>query len=86
MSACSLMFGSFGNGITVSNRNREEGGDYQRIAHIARDRSITWSQARLPPEARDQVEHFAATADPSVSTSQPEKKVFGTRPPVPAGK
>jgi hypothetical protein len=37
-----LFVGHFGNGLSVSDSNREEHGDYKKLAHIDRDRKITW--------------------------------------------
>ena len=71
----SLGGGHLGNGITVWNRNREVNGDYETVAHIDADRNINYRVKNLPEEVKREVEAYAK-GNPSVSTSQPERKVF----------
>ena len=67
--------GHLGNGLLVWNRNKEVSGDFEKVAHINADREITYYIENLPSEVLTQVESYAKT-NPSVSTSQPEIKVF----------
>jgi len=73
-----LGFAHLGNGISVYDRLHEEHGDYQNVAHIDRDRNITF-KVELKEEYKAEVEEYAATADPNISFTQ-EQKVFTTRP------
>ena len=73
-----LGHGSLGNGITVWNSAKEVNGDYEGIAHINRDRKIEYWVENLPAEVIAYVEDIANNSNPSVSTSQPEQKVFRT--------
>jgi hypothetical protein len=68
--------GHLGNGITVWNRAKEVGGDYEKIAHIASNRKITWYLKNPPKEVIDYVEKIAKGKNPSVSTTQKDQKVF----------
>lgn len=77
-----LGYGHLGNGLSVWDRLHEEHGDYKKVAHISETREITFHIKNLEPEYRAQVERIAAFSDPSASTSQPEQKVFSTRPQV----
>lgn len=74
-----LMFGHLGSGISVSDRNHEEHGDYQKIAHIKADRSIEYYIENVEAEYKAEIEQFANTADPNISTTQ-DGKVFSSRP------
>jgi len=67
-----LMFAGLGNGISVANRAREVAGDYELLAHISTGREVTYRAKNLPQEVKDQIEHYAATANPRVSTTQPQ--------------
>lgn len=80
MKTRSLMFGSLGNGITVSDRLHEKHGDYEHIAHIDRFRNIKWYTHDLTSADFNKIETYARTADPSISTTQPDRKIFDTRP------
>ena len=70
--------GHLGNGITVWNRAKEEHGDYQKIAHIDAHRKITWYIKNPPKEVVEYVQQ-CTKEDPSVSTSQPDQKVFHSK-------
>ena len=71
-----LGHGSFGNGITVFNTAREVFEDYEKVAHIDRDRKILYSIPVVPVEVVAYVENIAKNTNPSMSVSQPEQKVF----------
>ena len=51
-----LMYCSLGNGLTVCNRAVEEHGDYKKVAHIARDRQVTFYEKNMPPLVQDDIE------------------------------
>jgi hypothetical protein len=70
--------GCLGNGVTVWNRAREVGGDYERVAHIDRKRVVTWyiSERPIPADVAAYVERIAKGSNFSVSYSQPELPVF----------
>ena len=72
----SIGYGTLGNGLTFWNRNREVSGDYDKIAHVDAHRVVTFYKKRLPQELRDYINNIAKTSNPSVSTSQPDIKVF----------
>ena len=69
-------FGHLGNGITVWNRAKEVHGDYEKIAHIGCNRSITWYLKNLPNEVVTEVKAVANGNNFSISTSQDHMKVF----------
>lgn len=73
-----LMFCHLGNGFSVCDRLHEEYGDYQRVAHIARDRSIKW-YVEIDEIYQQQIEAFASTNDSNISATQ-DQKVFSSRP------
>lgn len=68
--------GHLGNGVTVWNRAKEVGGDYETVAHIDRDRTISWHIKNPPKEVVDYVERIAKGPNMSSSTSHPDNKVF----------
>ncbi len=72
-------FASLGNGMTVYNRLKEVHGDYQKVAHIEVTRDVIFYE-NLPAEEADTIRYRALTSDPSLSTSQPEKRVFHIPP------
>ena len=74
-----LGYGHMGNGLTVWNRLEEEHGDYKTVAHIAPDRTVTFYDADLPEEIREEIRKVAATSEMSVSTTQ-DTPVFSTPP------
>jgi len=76
-----LMFTHRGNGIGVCDRTKEEHGDYKPVAHIYPDRTINYYYNACK-EIKNEVFEFSIYEDPSVSVSQPDQKVFNTRPPV----
>ena len=67
--------GHLGNGITIWNRAREVHGDYEKIAHIDRNRKITWLIKNPPQNVVDYVEKITKT-NFSASETQPYHKVF----------
>lgn len=71
-----LGWGHLGNGISVWNRAKEERGDYQKVAHIDSKRNIKYYITNLPTDIKKQIEKIAKGKNPSVSTSQPDIKVF----------
>ena len=79
--AYDLGFGHMGNGLTVWNRLRTVDGDYQTVAHIAPDRSVTIYDTDMPDEVRQQIYDMAATSDARISATQ-DAPVFSTPPQV----
>ena len=71
-----LASGHLGNGLSVYNKAKEVGGDYEKIAHIDSHRAITWTLKDPPPEVKDYVEKLAKGPNKQASTSQPDKMVF----------
>lgn len=57
-----LMFGCFGNGVTVCNRAQMERGDYKTIAHISEGGNLNYyvEKIKLPAEIIDRIEKCAA--------------------------
>jgi hypothetical protein len=68
-----LVFASLGNGITVFDKNRQEHNDYKIIAHIKKDRSISWNMTKLPSDVKNKIVRYSRIANPSISASQSEK-------------
>lgn len=64
-----LMFACLGNGISVVDKNREEFGDYMRVAHINVDRTVS-----IRSDVNDKDLHYikaiAATSEARVSATQ----------------
>lgn len=77
-----LGFAHFGNGLCVYDRLHEKGGDYERVAHIAADRSISY-YVELSAKDKKTIEDTATNSDPNVSTTQCQK-VFRDRPTIKA--
>jgi len=73
--AYDLGCGHMGNGLVIWNRAREVHGDYERVAHINAFRIINFHIDNLTKEVVNYVKRQTVT-NPSVSVSQPEKKVF----------
>jgi len=67
-----LGWGSLGNGVTFWDRKREKAGDYLTLAHIGRDRKITFYEKDISPEARKVIRDFACKGNVRMSQSQPE--------------
>lgn len=62
MKPCDLMFGCLGNGVTVCDRSRMVGGDYQTVAHI--DPCGAYKlRCTLPPEAIQQIKCMAQSEE-----------------------
>ena len=76
--AFKLGHGSLGNGITVWNSAKEVNGDYEKVAHIDCNRRIIYYIEPTPAKIIAYVEAIATGPNLSVSTSQPEQKVFRT--------
>lgn len=74
-----LGYGHMGNGLTVWNRLEEEHGDYKTVAHIAPDRTVTFYDADLPEEIREEIQKIADTSEMSISATQ-DTPVFSTPP------
>lgn len=68
--------GHLGHGISVYNRAKEVHGDYEKIAHVDDKRKVTWYIKNPTKEVRDYVNKIVTGKNPSVSTSQRNKKVF----------
>lgn len=80
-----LIYTSRGNGIGVSNRDKEKDGDYERVAHINANREVTYYED-LHPEDMADIKDYALTANPTVSFTQPQtvfKEFAGEKSPVP---
>ena len=56
--------GTLGNGISVWNRAKEVHGDYEKIAHIDRNRKITYYIKNPPREVKKYVEGIAKGKNP----------------------
>jgi len=76
MSKFDLGAGHLGNGITVWNRAKEVHGDYERVAHIDRDRTVSWWVKNPPADVLSYVEGIANGSNMGVSETQPEQMVF----------
>jgi hypothetical protein len=59
----SLGYGFAGNGITVWNSAETKDGDYVTVAHIQRDRTVTYYDKGMPNEIKADIEHTAQTID-----------------------
>ena len=70
-----LGFYHLGYGISVADRNKEVNGEFLKVAHIDHCRKVKY-YVRLNSRDKETIENYAKTANPSVSTSQPEQKVF----------
>ena len=77
-----LGYGHMGNGLTVWNRLEEVHGDYKTVAHIDPDRTVTFYDAGLPEEIREEIQKIAATSEMTVSATQ-DTPVFSTPPQEP---
>ncbi|GHU89237.1 hypothetical protein FACS1894202_06970 [Clostridia bacterium] len=74
-----LGYGHLGNGVTVWNRAEERDHDYVTVAHIERDRSVTFYDKDMPADVKAQIEKEAKTMDINISATQ-SGKVFSTPP------
>lgn len=72
-----LGYGKLGNGVTVYNRAKEEGGDYMRVAHIAADGKITYRDKKMPASVKAKIEKAAKKIDLKTQrgSSQMESKL-----------
>ena len=73
--------GSMGNGVTIWNRAREVHGDYEKIAHIDRNRKITYYIKNPPKEVVQYAEKIAKGNNFAMSQTQPHMKVFNEASP-----
>lgn len=71
-----IAFFSMGNGWTIANRAEEENGDYKKIAHIGRDRKITWYDNNLPADIKKQIEDKAKGKNEPMSASQKDMMIY----------
>jgi translation initiation factor 1 (eIF-1/SUI1) len=63
-----LFFGMFGNGVSVSNKNKEKNGEYEQVAHISEDGAkIKYYEKNLPEKAIKEIE----------ASAERQKKLFG---------
>jgi hypothetical protein len=70
--------GHMGNGISVWNRAKEVHGDYEKIAHIDRNRKIKYYIKNPPKQVKDYVESIAKGKNPNISATQ-SQKVFNEK-------
>ena len=68
--------GTMGNGVVVWNRAKEVHGDYEKVAHIDRNRKIKYYIKNPPKQVKDYAEKIAKGKNFAGSTSQPHMKVF----------
>lgn len=77
--AYDLGYGHMGNGLTVWNRLSEVHGDYETVAHISPERTVTIYDTDMPQEVCDRIQQIADTAELSVSATQ-DTPVFSAPP------
>jgi hypothetical protein len=65
-----IEFFNLGNGISVCDTLHEKDGDYVKVAHISRERQVTYYMKRLSQEYKERIETFAKTANPRISQTQ----------------
>jgi len=70
-----LNYGCLGNGLVVWNRLKEVSGDYEKIAHIDRNRQVKLYK-KLPYEVEQEVRKISQIPNPIYATSQPDVLVF----------
>jgi hypothetical protein len=75
-----LFFCHLGNGLSVCDTLHEKHGDYEKIAHINRNRTIKY-YVNLKPEYIQEIEHVAKTNNCNISTTQ-DVKIFSVPPMV----
>ena len=68
--------GTMGYGVVIWNRAKEVHGDYEKIAHIDRNRKIKYYIKNPPKQVKDYVEKIAKGKNFAATTSQPHMKVF----------
>jgi hypothetical protein len=68
--------GTMGNGVVIWNRAKEIHGDYEKIAHIDRNRKIKYYMKNPPKEVKDYVEKIAKGKNFASSATQSHMKVF----------
>ena len=74
-----LIYCSMGNGLTIYNRAVEEHGDYKKIAHIDRDRKVTFYDKKLPTNIKENIITEACTNNTNISATQ-DQKIFSSPP------
>jgi hypothetical protein len=67
-----LMFGYFGNGVAVCDRNRMKNGDCMTVAHIDYHRSVKYYTIILTDAAKLEIEDFAQYGNMAVSACNPD--------------
>ena len=60
MKKARLMFGCLGNGLTVCDRSREEGGDYKHVAHIDPCGAVRLYDRSIQPDDLAQINAHAS--------------------------
>lgn len=65
-----LMFGHLGSGLRVWDTKQQEHAGYKPVAHIARDRTITYYDRGLSEEAKQTIENFAKFNNMTRSVTQ----------------
>ena len=73
-----LMYGHFGNGVSICDRNREEYNDYRIVAHIDYNRKVQFYANDLSDDAKIEIENMAQFGNMAVSVCTPD--VFALRP------
>ena len=58
-----IWYGFLGDGITVWNQAVEKDGEYETIAHIGRDRSVSYYDSAMPEEIKRGIKNAAETLD-----------------------
>ena len=71
-------YGSLGNGYSVWDSGREENGEYKKLAHISRDRKLTYLTDDVSLRTGHFIEMLAQYHNGSQSESQPERMVLDT--------
>ena len=70
----SLGYGFLGNGITVWNHAEKHAGEYVTVAHIERDRAVTFYDKDMPDDVKESIENAARTMDDPALDPLPEKQ------------
>ena len=73
-----LMYGHFGNGVSVCDRNREEYNDYRVVAHIGYYRKVKFYANDLSDDAKIEIKDMAQFGNMAVSVCSPD--VFALLP------
>jgi antirestriction protein ArdC len=70
-----LGYGFFGNGITIWNKAEDRNGDYATVAHIERDRTVSFYDKDLPEDVKAAIENTARTMDDDALDPLPQANV-----------